>query len=727
MDADRFGHQVSRYERPNFPYRCGRAAIWGRPCARGPLNDGKCGGVSECEPYFNGQGYECRRSPAAGGPCRQGPLPDGRCSIQRPACAPRRTLRSQRRRATYLAALISLVALIGFAGAQNPLSTIVADLMAPAVSSEGDRAADGAGDGGGPPVVRHARFSLLNPGALTGAHARFTEERGCASCHGDVGAGPAQWLTGVLTAHDMSEACSQCHLFSGPPDSPHNLALADAGGAEPLRCSFCHSEHKGAEADIAAMPDARCHSCHEAALQFSSFSRDHPAFGANYPYRGPTAIKYDHNRHRGIHFLDARYQERAPAGCHSCHDMDRAGLKVPIGSYEAMCVDCHGEQIGSQALTLVTWPYGETDPLTFPELDPDSEAPPAEEVGVSAEDLIAACGSDSDALAALQERLDAAAEPPAEPPAEPDAEPGVETAEDGEEEEEEEEFFGESEEDPGAMDAFLLDIDPTDDVEYWAPYRSLMLRMAVQGKAPLEELLDARLGEGAGKLHLASLDQGFVKAFGCAWAANEEFEPEDDDEAEEGAAGAAAWSSNGFNLEYRAAHGDPVLRDWLTRLMGADPALEALDEELREEIRAIFLPETGDGVGSCTSCHWLDGSAFEGGGEAPASGLVWKDRPSDRGPVLYDHVPHINLLGRGTWCLNCHQLDKEAPYGANFKAEAGASYVSNFKPIDVGTCADCHRAEEGVRQDCLTCHEYHHDPSIRERMQSHEAKSQPDN
>ena len=384
-----------------------------------------------------------------------------------------------------------------------------------------------------------------------------------------------------------------------------------------------------------------------------------------------------------------------------------------------MCADCHGEQIGSQALTLVTWPYSETDPLTFPELDPDSEAPPTEEVGVSAEDLIAACGSESDALAALQERLDAAAEP--------EAEPDSETVENGEEEEEE--FYGESEEDPGAMDAFLLDIDPSDDIAYWSPYRSLMLRMAVQGKAPLEELLDARLGEGAGKLHLASLDQGFVKAFGCAWAANEEFEPESDDEAEEGAASAAAWSTNGFNLEYRAAHGDPVLRDWLTRLMGADAALEALDEALREEIRAIFLPETGDGVGSCTSCHWLDSSAFDGEGQTQTAGLIWKDRPSDRGPVLYDHVPHINLLGRGTWCLNCHQLDKEAAYESNFKekGEAGASYVSNFKPIEVGTCADCHRAEEGVRQDCLTCHEYHRDPSIRERMQSHEAKLQPDN
>ena len=381
-----------------------------------------------------------------------------------------------------------------------------------------------------------------------------------------------------------------------------------------------------------------------------------------------------------------------------------------------MCADCHASQIGIKPLILVTWPYSETDPLTFAELDPESEAPPAEEVGVTAEDLLAACGVDSDALAALQERLEAAA-------AEPGDEDTEATEEAEDEEEDEEEYEGWSEEDPTMMDAFLLEIDPEDDVEYWAPYRSLMLRLAVQGKAALAEILDARLGEGASKLHLAALDDSYARAFGCAWAANEEFEPEEPEDED----AAPPWGTNGFTLQYKAVHDDPLVKDWITRLMDPEAALQEADEEILEGVRDLFSPESNDGIGNCTSCHWLDAGSFGANGEASAEGPIWRDRPAESGPVLYSHVPHINLLGRGTWCQNCHQLDNGASYKANFEAEAGASYVSNFKPIGVDTCRDCHRAENGVRQDCLTCHEYHREPTIRERMQSHEANAQSEN
>ena len=364
MDAERFGHQVSRYERPTFRYRCGRAALWGRPCARGPLNNGKCGGVSECEPYFNGQGYECRRSPAAGGPCQQGPLPDGRCSIQRPPCVPRRPLRLLRRRATYLAALLSLVALIGFSGGGDTFATIARVLMPMEAESDVEEGIEEAA------MPAHQGFSLLNPGPLTGTHARFTEKSGCVSCHDSVGDSPMAWLQGTITAHDMTEACTECHLFSGPPASPHNLELTADKGGEALQCTFCHSEHKGTDFDIASMPDARCHACHEPSLKFTSFALDHPDFGADYPHRAPTAIKFDHNKHIGEYFEDPRNEELAPQSCHGCHDLSQAGLKVPTLGYEAMCADCHGDQIGNRKLTLVTWPYTETDPLTFAELDP---------------------------------------------------------------------------------------------------------------------------------------------------------------------------------------------------------------------------------------------------------------------------------------------------------------------------------------------------------------------
>ncbi|MGK0170888.1 MAG: hypothetical protein ACI9W2_002615, partial [Gammaproteobacteria bacterium] len=42
------------YERPDLPYRCGRAANWDRPCWQGPAGSGSCGGTEECVPRRNG-------------------------------------------------------------------------------------------------------------------------------------------------------------------------------------------------------------------------------------------------------------------------------------------------------------------------------------------------------------------------------------------------------------------------------------------------------------------------------------------------------------------------------------------------------------------------------------------------------------------------------------------------------------------------------------------------
>ena len=48
MDPERFNHDSSAYERPNYKFRCGRAAAWGKPCPNGPGADGSCGGIAAC-------------------------------------------------------------------------------------------------------------------------------------------------------------------------------------------------------------------------------------------------------------------------------------------------------------------------------------------------------------------------------------------------------------------------------------------------------------------------------------------------------------------------------------------------------------------------------------------------------------------------------------------------------------------------------------------------------
>src|SRR5258705_155025 len=45
--SEKYRHDLSSYERPNFPYRCGRVARWGKPCWQGPTAKGRGGGEVE--------------------------------------------------------------------------------------------------------------------------------------------------------------------------------------------------------------------------------------------------------------------------------------------------------------------------------------------------------------------------------------------------------------------------------------------------------------------------------------------------------------------------------------------------------------------------------------------------------------------------------------------------------------------------------------------------------
>src|SRR5277367_6473905 len=109
MTAGRLSHTRSPYERPTAARRCGRAALWGKPCARGPNADGTCGGTVECAPVLDNDRWECRRPLAAGGPCDDGPEPNGDCCMSRLPCRPRGTLRILRGRIAALALLLPIV------------------------------------------------------------------------------------------------------------------------------------------------------------------------------------------------------------------------------------------------------------------------------------------------------------------------------------------------------------------------------------------------------------------------------------------------------------------------------------------------------------------------------------------------------------------------------------------------------------------------------------------
>lgn len=305
---NRFTHQQSSYERPVTNYRCGRAAAWGKPCARGPGIDGSCQGIAECRPFKDGNRWVCRRPPNQGGTCAQGPNPDGSCCNTRPPCAPVPTVRRMRGQLAIVAAIIAIAAIC--------LTLFYSN-------AEGKHAIDNT-------------LSLSNPGELSDMHHAFSASDGCQTCHL---VNEDNELTGgfmnIAARQDLEAGCVSCHEFGGPALTPHNMANSDA---EPTSCIGCHTEHKGRFATLIHTSDQQCASCHETG--FDSFSQ-HAAFGDKFPHREAGSIIFNHAKHLEFHFQDKKNAAVAPTACTDCHRAEGAGSRVEVASFEKACSACH--------------------------------------------------------------------------------------------------------------------------------------------------------------------------------------------------------------------------------------------------------------------------------------------------------------------------------------------------------------------------------------------------
>jgi predicted CXXCH cytochrome family protein len=651
LDAERFRHDRSAYERPNFRYRCGRAADWGAPCARGPNPDGSCGGVADCAPFLNDHNrWECRRPSAAGGPCAEGPLPDGQCAHRRAACRPRATLRRVRSRLTLLAALLVIVG------------------IAATFKIDGDST---------------AVFNAVNPGPLSGLHARFTAEQGCTACHSAHGKGAETWLAAAIEVQDMTPQCVACHSFGGPERSPHNFPAGSPHAERQVECVACHTEHRGLAGDTTTMTNAQCHTCHE--VKFASFGNGHPQFGERFPYRQRTAIDFDHAAHLAKHF-PANAQKAPAEGCIGCHNVEQAARKVPVLGFATMCAACHEEKITQRELVV----------FALPELSP------AEFLALKQDELVSACGRPDDKIAKdFADALDAARKAVAQKDPQGDFQPV-------------------SDQKLTSFQQSLLHSDGDTIVEREAEDADaaqligLLRDMAKDGGAALAETLDRRFGAGKAKLLMAGLSPELVRRAACSWAFNAE--------AESAPPPGGGWYVKGLDLRYKPqGHADPLLRAWLD--FAVDPrgaGVEPGDAERFVHFRADAI-DRRDGPGNCTSCHAVS-DAEASGRQAitapPAAallGIEWQPNPAVRPYVHYSHRPHLNLLGPEKGCEQCHVLDQQADYAASFGQLNPHDYISNFKQMRVEQCANCHGAGR-VRNDCLTCHEYHRTPGFRRIM-----------
>ena len=310
FNSDRFSHKESPYERPLGKHRCGRAAIWGKPCSLGPNPDGSCGGVSECRPFRNKNGWECRR---ASGACASGPNPDGTCCTVRSPCSPVPTVRVLRGRLTFIASMLAIaflgVLLLGSETHQG--STLTKSNL-----------------------LKEIAFAWTSPGDLSDVHHSFSSANGCQTCHILSNDETTEGFAVVALRQDIQAGCETCHEFSGPARQPHNMP--DAKGQ--IKCVSCHTEHKGRFANTTEISDQQCASCHE--NNFTSFA-SHVDFGERFPHKDAGSIVFDHAQHLEHHFQDKDVMDMAPASCEACHQPEGALNRVEVAGFEESCSACH--------------------------------------------------------------------------------------------------------------------------------------------------------------------------------------------------------------------------------------------------------------------------------------------------------------------------------------------------------------------------------------------------
>jgi hypothetical protein len=158
------------------------------------------------------------------------------------------------------------------------------------------------------------------------------------------------------------------------------------------------------------------------------------------------------------------------------------------------------------------------------------------------------------------------------------------------------------------------------------------------------------------------------------------------------------WYRRDHTLFYRpSGHADRFLRTWL------DLAGLSFGTEMELAGAQLFSTLTHkDAPGRCTKCHSIDREA-DGRLNVkwhPAERTGW-----DGSRALFVHAPHFALL-TAEGCLSCHRLEETGDYLESYTSFDARTFHGGFKAIDLGDCAECHRA--GLSgDDCVQCHRYH--------------------
>jgi hypothetical protein len=179
--------------------------------------------------------------------------------------------------------------------------------------------------------------SLYSEGPLSFNHASI--ESDCAKCHESF---KAVNNTKCSLCHEKANDRVGTYTFvshyiykSG--DMKRVKSSQQKYGAQELMCASCHPDHKGRNAQITDVPDAKCTRCHE----YGSFNKNHPQFEfvRNHIPDDSTLI-FTHIRHVK-EVLKKIKSVNIEQACLYCHQSEPDGKNFKAISFDAHCADCH--------------------------------------------------------------------------------------------------------------------------------------------------------------------------------------------------------------------------------------------------------------------------------------------------------------------------------------------------------------------------------------------------
>ncbi len=176
------------------------------------------------------------------------------------------------------------------------------------------------------------------------------------------------------------------------------------------------------------------------------------------------------------------------------------------------------------------------------------------------------------------------------------------------------------------------------------------------------------------------------------------YEPLDPSVDPETWAGFGGWFRQDYIVYYQpVAHRDPFMRAWIDL---AAKAHGTRAEPGGRALMAVFRDKASPG--KCTRCHSQD--------QRPAGGMKVNWRPyyasqSFRPFTVFNHSFHFSLVGT-KGCGTCHELQKGDDFAAGYKDLDPQTFQSNFAPMKVEVCSECHVAES-AGEACVQCHRFH--------------------